>query len=139
VRIGAPPEFATRFEGLVGLSQRYRLRNLRTTPLAIGRQYGALDSGRVDAAAVFTTDGQLVDKRYVLLRDPRNVFAAQHVAPVISRTALRAHGPELTTVADAVSRRLTATAMRRMNAAVVLEGRDPRDVADEFLRRANLK
>ena len=139
VRIGAPPEFATRFEGLVGLSQRYRLRNLRTTPLAIGRQYDALDSGRVDAAAVFTTDGQLVDKRYVLLRDPRNVFAAQHVAPVISRAALRAHGAELTTVADAVSRRLTAAAMRRMNAAVVLAGREPREVADEFLRRADLK
>jgi osmoprotectant transport system substrate-binding protein len=139
VRIGAPPEFATRFEGLVGLSQRYGLRNLRTTPLAIGRQYDALDSGRVDAAAVFTTDGQLVDKRYVLLRDPRNVFAAQHVAPVISRKALRAHGAELTTVADAVSRRLTAAAMRRMNAAVVLEGREPREVADDFLRRADLK
>jgi osmoprotectant transport system substrate-binding protein len=139
VRIGAPPEFATRFEGLVGLSQRYRLRNLRSTPLAIGRQYRALDAGRVDAAAVFTTDGQLSRKRYVLLEDPRGVFAAQHVAPVVSRAALRAHGPQLTQVADAVSRRLTAPAMRRMNAAVVLEGREPRAVADEFLRQAKLK
>lgn len=139
VRIGAPPEFATRFEGIVGLSQRYGLRNLRTTPLAIGRQYRALDSGRVDAAAVFTTDGQLVGKRYVLLQDPRNVFGTQHVAPVVSRAALRSHGPELAQVADAVSRRLTARAMRRMNAAVVLDGREPRAVADEFLRRTNLK
>src|SRR3954470_20193485 len=44
VRIGAPPEFRTRFEGLVGLRQRYRLRNATATPLAIGRQYAALDS-----------------------------------------------------------------------------------------------
>jgi len=139
VRIGAPPEFATRFEGLVGLRQRYALRNLRTTPLAIGRQYHALDSGRVDAAAVFTTDGQLVGKRYVLLEDPRGVFGTQHVAPVVSRAALRSHGPKLTQVADAVSERLTARAMRRMNAAVVLDGREPRAVADEFLRGARLK
>ena len=139
VRVGAPPEFATRFEGLVGLGQRYGLRNLRATPLTIGRQYRALDSGRVDAAAVFTTDGQLVDKRYVLLDDPRKVFGTQHVAPVVSRAALRSHGPQLAQVADAVSKRLTASAMRRMNAAVVLDGRDPRAVADEFLRGANLK
>jgi osmoprotectant transport system substrate-binding protein len=139
VRIGAPPEFATRFEGLLGLGERYGLDNLRATPLAIGRQYRALDSGRVDAAAVFTTDGQLVDKRYVLLDDPRGVFGTQHVAPVVSRTALRAHGATLAQVADAVSRRLTASAMRRMNAAVVLDGREPRAVADEFLRGAQLK
>jgi osmoprotectant transport system substrate-binding protein len=139
VQIGAPPEFSTRFEGLVGLEQRYGLDNLRTTPLAIGRQYPALDSGRVDAAAVFTTDGQLSRKQYVLLDDPRGVFASQHVAPVISRAALRAHGPELAQVADAVSQRLTASAMRRMNAAVVLERREPRAVADEFLREAGLK
>jgi osmoprotectant transport system substrate-binding protein len=139
VRIGAPPEFATRFEGLVGLHERYGLRNVRSTPLPIGRQYRALDSGRVDAAAVFTTDGQLVGRRYVLLEDPLRVFGTQHVAPVVNRAALRAHGPQLATAADAVSRRLTERAMRRMNAAVVLYGREPRAVADEFLRRANLK
>jgi osmoprotectant transport system substrate-binding protein len=138
VRIGAPPEFATRYEGLVGLRQRYGLHNLRATPMAIGRQYRALDSGRVDAAAVFTTDGQLVDRRYVLLEDPRNVFGTQHVAPVVSRKALRTHGAELTAVIDAVSRLLTARAMRRMNAAMTLEGRKPRDVAAEFLRRSKL-
>jgi osmoprotectant transport system substrate-binding protein len=139
VKIGAPPEFATRFEGLLGLRQRYRLRNVRATALAIGRQYRALDTGRVDVAAVFTTDGQLVQKRYVLLDDPRNVFGTQHVAPVVSRKAVQAHGPRLAAVADAVSRRLTAQAMRRMNAAVVLDGREPRVVADEFLRGASLK
>jgi len=139
VRIGAPPEFETRFEGLVGLEQRYGLRNLRARALAIGRQYGALDSGRVDLALVFTTDGQLARKQYVLLDDPRNVFGTQHVAPVVSRKALETHGPQLAAVADAVSRRLTAPVMRRMNAEVVLDGREPRVVADEFLRAARLK
>jgi osmoprotectant transport system substrate-binding protein len=139
VRIGAPPEFQTRFEGLVGLAQRYGLRNAKARPLAIGRQYGALDSGRVDVAAVFTTDGQLAGARYVLLDDPRGVFGTQHLAPIISRAALRTHGPRLRAVIDAVSRRLTASAMRRMNAAVQLRGRASADVADEFLRSNGLK
>jgi osmoprotectant transport system substrate-binding protein len=139
VRIGAPPEFQTRFEGLVGLAQRYDLRNAKARPMAIGRQYAALDSGSVDVAAVFTTDGQLAGGRYVILDDPRGVFGTQHVAPIISRAALRAHGPRLQAVIDAVSRRLTAAAMRRMNAAVQLKGRASAEVAGEFLRRAGLK
>jgi osmoprotectant transport system substrate-binding protein len=139
LRIGAPPEFRTRFEGLVGLAERYGLRDAEAVPLAIGQQYDALDDGDFDAAAVFTTDGQLADRRYVLLDDPRGVFSTQHVAPVISRRALRSHGARLAPVIDAVSRRLTAAAMREMNAAVDLDGRRPRDVADEFLRRQRLK
>jgi osmoprotectant transport system substrate-binding protein len=139
VRIGAPPEFQTRFEGLVGLEQRYKLSNAKARAIAIGRQYAALDSGRVDAAAVFTTDGQLAGGRYVILDDPRGVFGTQHVAPIISQTALREHGPRLQAVIDAVSRRLTAAAMRAMNRDVQLEGRSSADVADEFLRAQGLK
>lgn len=139
VRIGAPPEFATRFEGLVGLKQRYGLRDATATPMAIGAQYRALDSGRVDVATVFTTDGQLAGGRYVILDDPRGVFGTQHVAPIISRRALRTHGPRVQAVLDAVSKRLSAAAMRRMNAAVQLQGRASADVADEFLRSQGLK
>jgi glycine betaine/choline ABC-type transport system substrate-binding protein len=139
VRIGAPPEFKTRFEGLVGLGQRYGLRDATARPLAIGRQYAALDSGAVDAAAVFTTDGQLAGGKYVLLDDPRGVFGTQHVAPIISRAALRSHGPRVQAVLDAVSRKLTAPAMQRMNAAVQLRGRASAEVADEFLRSQGLK
>jgi glycine betaine/choline ABC-type transport system substrate-binding protein len=112
---------------------------VRAVPLAIGAQYEALDSGRVDVAAVFTTAGQLAQKRYVLLEDPANVFATQHVAPVISRTALRRYGPRLSAAIDDVSRRLTAPVMRRMNASVDLDGRTAAAVADAFLRAQRLK
>jgi osmoprotectant transport system substrate-binding protein len=139
VQIGAPPEFQTRFEGLVGLAQRYGLRNAKARPMAIGSQYAALDDGRVDVAAVFTTDGQLAGGRYVVLRDPRGVFGTQHVAPIISRAALRRYGPRLQPVIDGVSRRLTAAAMRRMNAAVQIKRRATADVANDFLRREGLK
>ena len=85
---------------------------------------------------MFTTDGQLAGGRYVLLDDPRGVFGIQNVAPIISRAALRAHGPRVQAVIDAVSRRLTAPVMQRMNAAVQLRGRGSAEVADEFLRSA---
>jgi glycine betaine/choline ABC-type transport system substrate-binding protein len=42
-------------------------------------------------------------------------------------------------VIDAVSKRLTASAMQRMNAAIQLRGRASGDVAAEFLRSQGLK
>src|SRR5262249_38969899 len=139
VRIGAPPEFQTRFEGLVGLEQLYGLRNAKATPLAIGSQYAALDRGRVDVAAVVTTDGQLARGRYVLLRDRRGVFGTQHVAPIISRAALKRYGPKLQTTIDTVSKRLTAPAMQEMNAKVQIDRRATAEVAAEWLRGQGLK
>jgi osmoprotectant transport system substrate-binding protein len=135
--IGAPPEFRTRFEGLVGLREVYGLMRVQVRPFKIGEQYEALDKGRVGVAAVFTTDGQLVARRYTILRDPRRLFAFQNVAPVI-RAKLLKDNPKLATVLDSVSAKLTTEAMRRMNAAAVQDKESPAKVAREFLRDSGL-
>jgi osmoprotectant transport system substrate-binding protein len=137
VFVASAPEFRTRFEGLVGLRQLYGLRSLRVQALKIGDQYAALDSGRVAVANVFTTDGQLEQGRYVLLRDTRNLFAFQNVTPVIRRVLVTGN-PKLTVVIDSVSRKLTTAAMRSMNAAVALRHEQPATVAARFLRQAGL-
>src|SRR5215210_3676370 len=54
--IAAPPEFRTRFEGLVGLRKLYGLKRLRLKQLKIGEQYAALDKKMASVANVFTTD-----------------------------------------------------------------------------------
>ena len=131
VTIAAPPEFRTRFEGLVGLRDLYDLDGVEVKPYKIGEQYEALDKGEVDAALVFTTDGRLVEKRYTLLRDPRNLFAFQNVAPVIKARLAERH-PELVESINAVSAQLTTEAMREMNLAVQ-RGEEPAEVAERFL------
>src|SRR3954465_7883356 len=57
VVIAAPPEFLTRFEGLVGLRKLYGLTRVKVKQLKIGDQYPALDKHMADVANVFTTDG----------------------------------------------------------------------------------
>jgi osmoprotectant transport system substrate-binding protein len=133
VTIGAPPEFRTRFEGLLGLHQIYGLTRVQLRQMKIGEQYGALDRRDVDVANVFTTDGQLEKGRYTLLKDPRSLFTFQNVAPVI-RKSLVTKNPELVGVIDSVSATLTTPAMRTMNAAVVQRGEEPAAVARKFLR-----
>jgi osmoprotectant transport system substrate-binding protein len=136
--IGAPPEFRTRFEGLVGLREVYGLSDVRVKPLKIGDQYGALEKGQVDAALVFTTDGQLDKSGYRLLEDPRNLFAFQNVAPVVRQEVID-RDPRIALAIDEVSRLLTTGAMREMNAAVALRDEDPAEVASRFLEEKGLK
>lgn len=136
--LGAPTEFRNRFEGLIGLRKLYSLR-LKMKPLDLGDQYGELDRGKVDIAVVFTTDPQLLGGRYKVLADPEGVFAEQHIVPVVSQKVLKAHAPTLAAVINAVSALLTTPVMRSLNAKVDLDGRTPREVADEFLLANDLK
>jgi osmoprotectant transport system substrate-binding protein len=137
VDIAAPPEFRTRFEGLVGLRRLYGLTRVRVKQLKIGEQYAALDQKQANVANVFTTDGQLEKGRYVLLSDPRNLFTFQNVAPVIRKSILQKN-PALANVIDSVSRKLTTRAMREMNASVSQRGEQPAAVAERFLRQVGL-
>jgi osmoprotectant transport system substrate-binding protein len=110
---------------------------VRVKPFRIGDQYAALDKGKIGVAAVFTTDGQLVSRRYTILRDPRRLFAFQNVAPVVRRSMLSRY-PEIGRVLDSVSAKLTTKAMREMNAAAVQRGDKPAAVAARFLRENGL-
>jgi osmoprotectant transport system substrate-binding protein len=139
-RLGSAPEFLTRYEGLQGLRELYGLRKLKTDVADpnTGARYASLDSGKIDVASVFTTDSQLADDRYVLLADPKGVFAKQHLAPVISRKALAKHGPVLAETVNAVSALLTTAVMRELNKEAELDKRSPKSIAAEFLRENGL-
>lgn len=138
VRIAALPEFATRFEGMEGLRKLYALDNLEAVDAESHERYSMLDAGDVDVAVVFTSEGQLAGDDYVVLEDPRRVFASGRVAPIISDELLESHGPQLRNAINAVSRELTTSAMREMNGAVDLRERQPAAVASEFLRARDL-
>ena len=132
-KLGGLPEFQTRFEGSVGLQQVYGINDFRFVPMQFMARYPSLDKRKVDALAVFTTEGQLVSGNYKVLADPRNLFAFQNLAPVIRRDLVRKYGMRITHPLDDLSRRLTTDAMRRMNAAVDLKGEKPADVAARFI------
>ena len=137
--LGARPEFADRVQGLAGLQRVYGLTNAEFKPIEIGAQYQSLDKGDIDAANVFTTDGQLAGGNYRLLDDPQRLFCFQHVALVINQDTLeRLGGDRFMTVINAVNRRLTTSAMIEMNRDVDLEGQDEALVAERFLTGVGL-
>jgi osmoprotectant transport system substrate-binding protein len=132
------PENLHRLQGVKGLREVYGLTDLKFKPLAIGLQYPALKRGDVDTADVFSTDAQLTRTKLVLLEDTKHIFGFQNVAPVVRRKVLQEQGPAFAQTINAVSAKLTAEAMRSMNAAVDIDKRAPKDVAKQFLEANQL-
>jgi osmoprotectant transport system substrate-binding protein len=136
--MAGPPENATRYEGVVGLHQAYGLTNLKFVPLSIGLQYQALDTGKVNVATVFTTDGQLESGKYTVLTDTKHIFGFQNVAPVVSKKLLQTEGPAFAQTLNAVDAKLTNQVMQQLNAAVSIDKVDPATVAKKFLQANGL-
>jgi osmoprotectant transport system substrate-binding protein len=133
VTLGAAPEFATRFEGLLGLKKEYGV-DPTFKPIAIELAYKALESGQVDTQDVFTTDGQLLGGKFKLLADPKHVFGFQNVAPIVKKSVLSAEGPAFEETVNKVSKLLTIPAIQQMNKAVSVEKQAPKSVAEQFLK-----
>jgi osmoprotectant transport system substrate-binding protein len=132
LKLGGPPEFATRFEGLLGLKQLYGV--VPTfKPIAIELSYKALESGQVGVQLVFSTDGQLLSGKFKVLADPKHVFGFQNVAPVVKQSVLAAEGPAFAETINKVSALLTIPAIQQMNAAVSIDKQSPASVARSFL------
>jgi osmoprotectant transport system substrate-binding protein len=132
VTLGGPPEFATRSQALPGLEKEYGI-DPKFRPVPIEASYNVLENGQVQVQDVFTTDGQLLGGKFVVLKDPKHVFGFQNVAPVVKKSVLTEQGSEFEETANKVSKLLTIPAIQQMNKAVSVEKQSPEAVAKQFL------
>ena len=100
--------------------------------LDIGLKYQALNQGRIDVMVVFTTDGQLSASDAVVLEDDRQFYPSYLCGNIIRSEVLEEH-PELEEVFEKVTGIISDSDMAQMNYQVETEGREPRDVAEDFL------
>jgi osmoprotectant transport system substrate-binding protein len=129
------PQFETRWapslESLYGVTFDF-------TPLAGTSAYTLLSQKKVLAAAIFSTDPQLISTKYVVLNEPRNMFGFQYVAPVLSKKLVSENGARFTSTVNKVSSLLTVRAMIAMNKAVALDKKPAATVARTFLKANKL-
>jgi osmoprotectant transport system permease protein len=131
-------EFLNRPDGYPGLARTYGLR-FAAPPLAmdLGLTYRALAQGQADLIAGDSTNGLIPTLGLQALRDDRHYFPPYQAVPVFQRSVLLRH-PELVAAIEGLSGRISAERMRRMNAAVDLQGRSPAEVARQFLAEEGL-
>lgn len=136
--IGGPSEFKTRADGLVGLKNIYGLTFKSFLPLDESGPItiSALKSGKVQAADVFTTTPQIVTDKFVSLSDPKNMFAAQNVTPLVYK---KAASSKVVSTLNAVSAKLTTEALLQMDKALTINHASYTQVASGFISQEGLK
>ncbi len=137
-RLGVGHEFQSRSDGFPILMKAYPLRQ-ETAPRAmdLGLMFQALEQKSVDMIAANTTDGLLEGRDFVVLEDDKSVFPPYQAALVVRQDTLAANAGLAETLGQ-LSGKLDEAAMRRLNKAVDVDKKQPRDVAREWLVSSGL-
>ncbi|MET7291157.1 ABC transporter substrate-binding protein [Streptomyces griseoloalbus] len=135
--IGGSPEFQTRQQGLEGLETVYGLKFKSFKALDAGGPLtqAALTRNTVQAADIFTTDPTILKEKFVVLKDPENLFGFANVTPLVHKEGLPQEGVD---ALNAVSAKLDTETLLDLDAQVQLDKKDPLDVAKAWLKSAGL-
>ena len=135
--LGGPPEWATRPTGVPGLKEKYGLTFKEFKALDAGGPLtlGALTSDQIQAGNLFTTDPSIPANNLVVLEDPKNLFAAQNVLPLINAAK---SSPQVEAALDAVSAKLDTATLTQLLTKVQVDKEDSAQVAQEWVA-ANLQ
>ena len=130
--IGGPPEFKSRreqqFKDAYGLSFKEWKPTGETTA-------NAIKDGSIQVGNVFTTDPKIVQLKLVSLTDPKNLFGAQNVTPLVNKAGVDA---KATAALNAVSAKLDTAGLTALMKRVAIDKEDPSVVAKDWLKTNGL-
>jgi osmoprotectant transport system substrate-binding protein len=130
--VGAGPEWQERYQGLKGLKSVYNVTFKTFRPLDAGGPLtlNALKKGQIDVGNVFSTDSAITTDKLVVLADPKNLFLAENILPLIRS---QADNPTVSGALNAVSAKLTTENLTTYLAKVQVDKQDSAAVAKSFL------
>jgi osmoprotectant transport system substrate-binding protein len=135
--VGGPPEWKTRDTGIPGFKKIYGLEFKAFRPLDAGGPLtlAALKNGQIDAGDLFTTDPSIAANDLVALEDPKSMYAAQNVVPLITKSKSNA---TIEGALNAVSAKLDTATLAALLKEVVVDKKDADTVAKDFLTKSGL-
>ncbi len=138
--LGGPPECPSRPLCLPGLESTYRLKFKAFRPLDASGPVtsAALAAGQVDVAVLFTTDGNIPARGFIVLEDDRHLQPSENVTPVVRREIVARYGRRFTDVIDGVSAELTTPILQGLNRLLSAGSKPAAQVAGEWLRTKGL-
>lgn len=128
-------EFASRNDGLPGMEKAYGMSipASRIQKMDAGIIYTQVSkSSSCLLGEVFTTDGRIKAMDLDVLTDDRHFFPNYNAAPELHASTFAKY-PAIAALLNPVSAKLTTEVAQDLNARVDVEGRDPHDVAKEWL------
>ena len=135
LKLGLSQEFIGRADGWPGLKRAYDLPFETTRGLDHGLAYEAIAQKQVDAIDIYSTDAKIDKYGLLVLPDDRNYFPP-YDAVLLHRADLPQRLPRTWEALTKLERRIDDAAMRRMNAAAELDGKDFATIAASFLAQS---
>jgi osmoprotectant transport system substrate-binding protein len=132
-------EFANRNDGLEPMLKTYGIPLGSEVPrdnikiMDTGAIYAATAKGVCNFGEVFTTDGRIKALNLEVLEDDKNFFPAYNVSLVV-REEVISQWPQIRDLFAPVTEKLTDETLIELNAKVDVDGREPADVAFEWLK-----
>ncbi len=135
--LGGPPEWKTRQSGVPGLKEVYGLqfKTFSTLDIAGPVTVAALKGGRVDAANLFTTQSAISQNGFVVLDDPKLLFTAQNVVPLLVKSKA---SDTVSEALNGVSAKLDTEQLRDLVAQVEVDKKNASTVAGDWLSENGL-
>jgi glycine betaine/choline ABC-type transport system substrate-binding protein len=137
LKFAAEYDFYEREDGYQGLVNTYGFAFKETKDIDIGLKYEAIASDQVDVINVFSTDALLLTNNLTVLQDDKNFFPPYYGATLIREETLAKY-PELEEVLNSLIGSISNDEMIAMNSAVDNDKKDPKVVAEEFLKEKGL-
>jgi osmoprotectant transport system substrate-binding protein len=111
--VGGPAAFKSRPDGLPALKSAYNVTFGKFVATSAGGTVTvtSLKNGTIDAADIFSTDPSIAANNFVALNDPKNMFAAQNITPIVANAH---NNPTITSTANAVSAKLDTRTLARL-------------------------
>ena len=131
---GGPPECPTGAFCVVGLEKVYgiKFKTFKAVDADGPITRAALTGNQIDVGLVFSSDGDLESRGYVVLKDDKHLLAADNVVPVIRTKVLN---PEITSLFNDISAALTTDDLRTMNKSADVDKQDPEVLATNWLKQ----
>jgi len=132
LRLGLSQEFLGRADGWPNLERAYKLRFPPPKGLDHGLAYEAIAGGQVDVIDIYTTDAKLDKYELTVLEDDLSFFP-RYDAVLLHRADVPTRFPKAWATLAQLEGNLDDAAMRRLNAAAELDGKDIAVVASDWL------
>ena len=135
--LGGPPDCPDNASCIPGLISAYDLDlSANFVPLDGGGPLtvAALEEGEIDVAILFSTDGVIADKGWVVLNDDQGLINADNIVPVGTEELVDAYGADLAALIDKISAALTTEELTELNRLVGIELEDADTVAADWLK-----
>ena len=130
--VGGPPELAQRPYGPKGLESAY---GVKAEFSATGdTTVEDLAAGTVNVANVFTADPRIQTEDLVVLEDPKSLFLASNVVPLVAAD----QSGKLAEVLNPVSEKLTAQVLVDLNVQSTVDKKSAADIASAWLTSEGL-